>query len=190
MVAMASWVSRAGAAVPGEVLGAGGHARALQAGHCRGGVPRHQRGVRAERPGADHRAVRRAEHVGARREVDVDPERGQVGADRPVDRLGQRDVVHRAERGVARVRAAVRVRHPGDVAALLVDRDHRVAPAAAGAASRSARWLPGAEMFWPNRVTPARPRPSASSIQPGADNPGKGGMRIASARRPSPGPPP
>ncbi len=29
-------------------------------------------------------------------------------------------------------------------------------------------------MFWPNRVTPARPRPSASSIQPGADRAGEG----------------
>ena len=40
--------------------------------------------------------------------------------------LGQGGVVHRAESGVARVRAAVGVRDPGDVAALLVDRDHRV----------------------------------------------------------------
>ena len=117
---------RAGAAVPGEVLGARGHARALQAGHRGGGVPGHQAGVRAEGPGADGRAVRRAEHVGARREVEVDPQGGQVGADRPVHRPGQGDVVHRAEGGVARVRAAVGVRDPGDVAALLVDRDHRV----------------------------------------------------------------
>ena len=117
---------RAGAAVPGEVLGARGHASALQAGHCRGGVPGHQAGVRAEGPRADGRAVRRAQYVGAWREVEVDPERGQVGADGPVDRLGQRNVVYRAEGSVARVRAAVRVRHAGDVAALLVDRDHWV----------------------------------------------------------------
>ena len=133
MVAMACVGVGAGAAVPGEVLGARGHARALQADHRGGGVPGHQAGVRAEGPGADGRAVRRAEHVGARREVEVDPQGGQVGADRPVHRPGQDGVVHRAERGVARVRAAVGVRDPGDVAALLVDRDHRVDPDSCGA---------------------------------------------------------
>ena len=48
-------------------------------------------------------------------------------------------VVHRAERGVARVRAAVGVGDPGDVAALLVDRDHRVDLGRRGAQPRGQR---------------------------------------------------
>jgi hypothetical protein len=48
MVAMAAWRVGAGPAVAGEVLGARGHAGALQAGHRGRGVPRHQVGVRAE----------------------------------------------------------------------------------------------------------------------------------------------
>ena len=116
----------AGAAVAGEVLGARGHARALQAGHRGGGVSRHQVGVRAEGAGADRRAVRRAEHVGARRQVEVDPQGSQIKTDGPGDSPGKRHVVDRAERRVPRIRAAVGVRDPGDVPALLVDRDHRI----------------------------------------------------------------
>ena len=47
----------------------------------------------------------------------------------------------------------------------------------------SALTCAGAEMFGPNRVTPASPRDSASRIQRGAERPGNGGMRMASASR-------
>ena len=47
-------------------------------------------------------------------------------------------------------------------------------PAAAErSAAVSALTWPGAEMFWPKRVTPARPRPSAPSTQPGGGGAGE-----------------
>jgi hypothetical protein len=68
-------------AVTGKVLDARGHARALQAGYCGGRMPRHQVRVGAERAGADGRAVRRAEHVGTRRKVEVDSQGSQIKTD-------------------------------------------------------------------------------------------------------------
>ena len=47
----------------------------------------------------------------------------------------------------------------------------------------SALTCSGASMFGPNSVTPAKPRDSASRIQRGAERPGNGGMRMASASR-------
>ncbi len=76
----------------------------------------------------DDGIVGRGVDVDRRRQVQVDAERRQVGAERPVHRSRQGGVVDRAERGVARVRAAGQVRDPGDVAALLVDRDDRLVP--------------------------------------------------------------
>jgi hypothetical protein len=115
-----------GAAVPREMLGARGHASSLKARHGRRHMAGHQVRVRSEGPGADHRAAPRREHVGARREVGVDAKPREVTADRGVHVPGQRHVVRHPERGVPRVGAARRVGHPGDVTALLVDRDDRL----------------------------------------------------------------
>ena len=54
----------------------------------------------------------------------VMPTRGELEADRPPDRPGQREVVGRTERQRPEHRAPVGHVQPGDVAALLVDRDH------------------------------------------------------------------
>jgi hypothetical protein len=64
-------------------------------------------------------------HVHRGGQVERDAQGGQVGAQGRVYGLGQADVVDRAQGGVARVRAAAVMGDPGDVAALLVDGDHR-----------------------------------------------------------------
>ena len=116
---------RRGAAVPGEVLGARGHPRGLQAGDGRGDVPGHQRRVRPERAGAHHVAAARGQDVRARRQVGVDAQPGQFRADGRVHVPGQRRVVHRTQRRIARVGAAG-VEHPRHVAGFLVDGDDRL----------------------------------------------------------------
>ena len=65
-------------------------------------VARDELGVGAERADADHRVLRIHVDVGDRREVEVDADRGEVGADRRRDLLGQRDVVDDAERARCR----------------------------------------------------------------------------------------
>src|SRR5690606_25234142 len=105
----------AGGAVAGEVLDAGGHSGRLQPFDRGHGVPGDQRRFVAERAGADDRVVRLGVDVGVRRHVQVDAAPGQLRADRPVDLMGQLDVVHGAERRVPRVRAALVVGEPGDV---------------------------------------------------------------------------
>ena len=84
-------------------------------------------GIRAERPDPDDRVQRIRVHVGDRREVEVDADRGEIGADRGGDLLGEVDVVDSAERSVPGVRAPVRRLEPRDVAALLVDGHEKVA---------------------------------------------------------------
>ena len=160
-----------GRAVPGKVLRAGGDAGRLQPPDGRGAVPGHQLRVTAERPGADDRVLRRGEHVDARREVHVDPGRRQVGADRAVDRLGQGDVVHRAERGVAGVRAAGRVAEPGDVAALLVDGDDHVT------GRRPQRGRQRGELLRPGHVGPVHGDPGQAAVQCGQHPAGRGDAR-------------
>ena len=88
-------------------------------------MPAHQVGAVPERAGPDDRVPRGGVHVHRRRQVHVDADGGQVGPESPVHRPGERRVVDRAEGGVARVRTAGEVAQPGDVAPLLVDRDHR-----------------------------------------------------------------
>ena len=61
------------------------------------------------------------------REVQVHAGAHELARDRRGDLLGQLDVVDGAERQVPRVRAAAVRLEPGDVAALLVDRDEDVA---------------------------------------------------------------
>src|SRR3954470_7817844 len=112
-----------GGAVTGEVLGAGGHAGLLQAGDRGEGVGGDPTGVGPEAAGTDGGVVVGAVDVHGRRHVEGDTDRGQFAADRAVDRAGQVDVVHYAQGRVARVRAAVGVAEPGDVASLLVGRD-------------------------------------------------------------------
>src|SRR5207244_9616500 len=86
------------------------------------------RRVGAEGAGTDDRVVVAGVHVDGRGEVEVEAGGQQVQPDRPVDPLGERGVVHAAQRRVARVRATRRVGQPGDVAALLVDRQEQVGP--------------------------------------------------------------
>ena len=112
-----------GVAVPGEMFCARGDAPALQAGHEGGDVARDERGLGAEGADPDHRVVRVRVDVRDRREVEVDPDRGQLGAYRGCDLLRQREVVDDSEGPVAGVRAARPGLEPGDVAAFLVGGD-------------------------------------------------------------------
>ena len=110
----------------GEVLGAAGHADALQALHERGDMPGHELGVRAEGTNADDRVRRIDDHVRDGREIEVQAHCGELAADRGCDAPGQLHVVHGAEREVPREGAACRGLEPGDVASLLVDGDQEV----------------------------------------------------------------
>ena len=112
----------------GEVLGARGDALALRAGDEGRDVARDELGVGAEAAHADHRVARIRVRVGDGREVQVHAGARQLAGDRARDLLRQRDVVDGAEREVAGVRAAVLRLEPGDVSALLVDRDQELGP--------------------------------------------------------------
>ena len=81
--------------------------------------------IGAEGADADHGVVGVRVHVGDRREVQADAAVGQIGGDPACDGFGQLDVVDDAEGKVAGVRAAVLPLEPGDVAALLVDREQQ-----------------------------------------------------------------
>ncbi|CAM5599114.1 hypothetical protein SFUMM280S_07720 [Streptomyces fumanus] len=115
-----------GVAVAGEVLGAGGHTRRLQAGDVGGGVPGDQGGVGAEGPYADHRVVGVGVDVGGRGPVEVHAAGGEAAAQFGGDAPGQLHVVDRAERVVAGEGGAGAHLQTGDVAALLVDGDQHV----------------------------------------------------------------
>ena len=113
-------------AVPREVLRARGDTSALEPPHKCSDMSRDERCVRAERADADHGVVRVRVHVRDRREVEIDSGVGELGAQRRRDALGQLDVVHHAERSVARVRASGACLETRHVAALLVDGDQHV----------------------------------------------------------------
>jgi hypothetical protein len=91
-------------------------------------MPRHQLRRRAERPGPDDRVVVGRVHVDGRRQVQVGPGVGEVAPDRGVHLGGQRRIVDHAQRRVPRIGAPGPMPQPGDIAALLVDRDQRVRP--------------------------------------------------------------
>ncbi|CAM5625059.1 Vitamin B12 import system permease protein BtuC [Streptomyces fumanus] len=109
--------------VAGEVFGAGGDARRLQAPDPGGGVPGHHLGAGAEGPYADHRVVGVGVDVRARRVVEAHPGGAQLLAQVGGDRLGQCHVVHGAEGEVAGPAGAGGGLDPGDVPGLLVDGD-------------------------------------------------------------------
>ena len=99
---------------PGKVLRARGDAAALRARARR--RRRAARRAAASEPNArvaDHR-VRRHVHVGDRREVPVDADRGELRGDRRRDALRQRRVVEHAERSAARD-TSCRCRHSSRV---------------------------------------------------------------------------
>ena len=122
-----------------------------------------------EASGADHRVVGVGVDVRDRAEVEGDADRGELEADRPPDRPGQREVVGRAEGQRPEHRAAVGHVQPGDVAALLVDRDHGAGRDGAHARRCTPRPRPGRRRCW-SRTGRARPAPP----------------RAARARRPAP----
>ncbi len=115
-----------GVAVAGEVLGARGDTRRLQPPHPGGGVPGDDIGARPEGTHPDHRIQRVGVDVGARRVVQGDAGGVQLPADVAGDLLGDIDVVQRAERKAARTGRPGAGLQPGDVARLLVHRDHEV----------------------------------------------------------------
>ena len=112
-----------GVAVAGEVLGAGGHAGDCMPADEGPGVAGDQVGVGAEGPQADDGVVGVGVHVGRGREVDGDAGGGQVARQVRGERLGQRHVVHHAERVAAGTGAAGADFEPGHLAGLLVGAD-------------------------------------------------------------------
>ena len=115
-------------AVPGEVLRARGDTRGLESANERSDMPCDERAVGAERADADHRVLGVRVDVGDGREVEGHADVRKLRAERPSDARRELDVVDDAERGVARVRASRPGLEPGDIAALLVDRDDDVRP--------------------------------------------------------------
>jgi hypothetical protein len=89
-----------GGAVSREVLGAGGHPAGLQSTDERRAVPRHQLGVGAERPLADHSVVWLGAHVDHGRQHHVDAEVAGAGPEAGGDPGGRVGVVERAQRRV------------------------------------------------------------------------------------------
>ncbi len=82
----------------------------------------HQRGLRAERPGADHRVGRGDVHIGDRRVIQVDADRAQLPPGGAFGRLHQGWVPGRPRRELAGERRENAVK-PGDDAALLICAD-------------------------------------------------------------------
>jgi hypothetical protein len=82
-------------------------------------------GVGPERAGADDGIVGVAVDVGDRREVEVDAGDCKLGSDQPAGVTREVEVIGGAERGRAEDWTAAPCVQAGDVAALLVDRDHR-----------------------------------------------------------------
>ena len=113
-------------AVAGKVLGAGRDAAALQPADPRFDLPRGAARIRAERAHADDRVEVGQGQVGARREVRGDARRDQTPAEGGRDLIGQLRVGGDAERVVAGYLGPSTGVQPGDVAAFLVDRHHRV----------------------------------------------------------------
>ena len=114
--------------VTGEVLGAGCDTASLEPLDEGGYMTGDELRIRAERPDADDRVVRRRVHVGDRSEVEVDAGGGEVGSHRAGNRAGQLHVVDDPERPVPGIRAALSRFETGDVATLLVDRDDELRP--------------------------------------------------------------
>ena len=132
--------------MPGKVLRACSHARALEPPNERRHMPGDELAVRAERADPDHRVLRVRVDVGDRREIEVDARLGELGPEGGGDLLGELDVVHDPERPVPRVRAAGIRLEPGHVAALLVDRDDEVGLLGAKVVGQRAELLPALDV--------------------------------------------
>jgi hypothetical protein len=148
-------------------------------------VPGDQVRVGAERPDPDDRVVRRRVHVHRRGQVHADTEGGQVPAQGLVHGCGQAHVVHRAERRVARVAAAGQVGDPGDIAAFLVDGQHRLAARSAQLGGERGQLLrsrdvraedgdAGQPLFQRGQHPPGRPLAAKRRDQHRVGQPGQG----------------
>ena len=109
-----------------EVLGAGRHPAGVEAVERGDDVPGDELRRRAERAHADHRVARIGVDVGDRGEREIDAQLGEALTEAGARRRRQVGVVDEPERRRARRVAAPRRVEAGDVAALLVDRDHDV----------------------------------------------------------------
>ena len=118
-----------GVPVPGKVFGAGRDALALQALDEGRDMGRNPGRPIPEGAHANHRVQRLDVDVGDRREIQVDSGLVEITADRGGHVAGQREVIDLAQGQVAWIGAARPGLQTGDVAALLVDRNHRVGAA-------------------------------------------------------------
>ena len=175
-----------GVAVPGEVLRAGGHPRALKAAYERSDMPGHELGVGAERANSDHGVLRIGVDVGNGREIEIDARSSKLRAERRRHALGEFDVVDDAQRRVARVRAPGRRLEPCDIAALFVDCEHEVGSLGAQIVRQRSELLatfhiPGvqddpAESI---RELPTEPVGHGWSLEPGKDAAGSESLELA-----------
>ena len=122
--------------------------------------------------------------VGDRSEIQRDARRAELVGEGAGDLLGERDVVDRAERERAGQRAAAARFEPGDVAALLVDRDDGGGRAPCSDPV-SACSCSGPETLRANRTTPPSPSSSSRASQAGAVVPAKPARMHPFARRSS-----
>ncbi len=117
-----------GAAVPGEVLGAGGDAPPLGGGDPGPQVAGGQRRFGAEGPGAHDRVARMVLEVGDRRVGDRDAERGQMPGQGVGAAAGQRGIVGHSERERSGHLGSPGTHQVPDPPALVVDPHEQVGP--------------------------------------------------------------
>ena len=109
-----------------EVLRAAGDPDLLQPVREGDDVTSDEVGLVTEGANPDHRVQRIRVDVGDRSQLEVEPDSGEISAQGTAHRPRQLDVVDRAERVGAGVRAAFGELEPGDVTALLVETDQEV----------------------------------------------------------------
>ena len=155
-------------AVSREVLRAGGDAGALEAHYERSDVAGYELGIAAEGTHADDRVVGVRVHVRDGGEIEVRADSGELGADRSADVPRELDVVDRAERVVAGIATPARGIEPGDVAALLVDRNEQVGTLAAQLGGQPSDLLTALDV--PREEADAAEPTFEPGTQPGRDN--------------------
>ena len=115
-----------GVAVAGGVLRAASDARLLQTGHERDAVARHDISLAGDGARREHHVREIGGDVENRSEGDIHPARSEQVAEGAAGGSGCDEVVQHAVRACPGQAGAPCGLDPGDVAALLVDRDHQV----------------------------------------------------------------
>ena len=110
------------------------------------------------------------------------PDLRQLRSDRDRHALGELDVVHYAERPVARIRAPVRGLQPGDVTAFLVDSDEKLGALRAQVVGERPQLVAALDVPGVEGATPPSPSPTRRRTQSGATGPRTGKMQFEARR--------